>query len=115
MIKNNERNIWSNIEKGGGTSIKIMKDRRSNYSGVQGLRGGSIIPLFIENGFSNNGAVRYTQDQQMGENCIHDPIHSDTDPKNEIGVIGMETNSIIYIHFLTFIRYNIHLTLRADM
>ena len=33
---------------------------------------------------------------------MHDPIHSDTYPKDETGVIGTETNSIIYIHFPHF-------------
>ena len=58
--------------------------------------------LAIENGFSNNVEVRYTRDQQRGGHCIHDPTHSDTDPKDEIGVVGIETDSIIYIRFPHF-------------
>ena len=37
-----------------------------------------------------------------GGHFIHDPIHSDTDPKDETGVIGMDTNSIVYINFTHF-------------
>ena len=34
-----------------------------------------------------------------GEHCIHEPIHSDIDPKYETGVVGMDTDYIIYINF----------------
>ena len=51
--------------------------------------------LAIENGFSNNAEVRFTQDQQMGEHCIHDPIHSDTDLKDGTVVVVIDTESII--------------------
>ena len=54
------------------------------------------------NGFSNNGEVKYTQDQQMGEHCINEPIHSDTYPKDDTEVVAMETDSIIYIHISHF-------------
>ena len=84
--------------RGEKTSINLMKGHRSNCKGVQGLRGGVIIPHY----FFNNGEVRYTQDQQRGEHCIHDPIHLETDPKDETGVVGMKTESNIYIHFAHF-------------
>ena len=51
----------------------------------------------------------------MGEHCTHDPIHSDTGPKYDTGMFGMDTNSSIYIHFPTFLRYHIHLPWRADI
>ena len=47
----------------------------------------------------NNGEFRYTRYQQKGGHCIHDPIKYDTDPKDEKEVTGMESGSIIYIHF----------------
>ena len=37
------------------------------------------------------------------EYCIHDPIHSEIDPKDKTEVVGMETDSIIYIHFSQFV------------
>ena len=37
-----------------------------------------------------------------GVHFIHDPIRSYTYPKDETGVVGMETDSIIYIHFAQF-------------
>ena len=43
------------------------------------------------------------------------PIHSYIYPKDEIGVVGMETDSIIYIPFPTFLHYQIHLPWRVDM
>ena len=33
---------------------------------------------------------------------MHDPIDYDTDPKYDIGVVGMETYSIVYINFTHF-------------
>ena len=44
-----------------------------------------------------------------GEQCIHDPIHSDTDLKDETGVVVVDTDSIIYIHFMNFSSHHIHL------
>ena len=34
--------------------------------------------------------------------CIHDPIYSETYRRDETGVVGMDTDSIIYIHFYQF-------------
>ena len=61
-----------------------------------------------------NGEVRYTWDKQRGGHCIHDPIHSDTYPRDKAGVVRMKTGSIIYIHFTAFILYYICLTWLAD-
>ena len=64
-----------------------MKGQRSNCTGVKGRR---VV------------SVRYNQSQQRGRHCIHDPIHSNIDTKEDTGVVGMETNSIINIHFPHF-------------
>ena len=58
--------------------------------------------LLLRMDFSTMGEFRYTQYQKRGGHCIHDPIHSDTDLKDETGVAGMETNFIIYINFAQF-------------
>ena len=31
---------------------------------------------------------------------MHEPIHSDTDPKDDTGVVVIDTESIIYIRFV---------------
>ena len=92
-----------------------MKGLRSNSSEVQGLKGGAIIPRYWEWIFQH-GEVRYTWDQERGEHCIHDPIHSDTNLKDETRVVEMETDSIIYTNSPpTFLCYHIHLPWRADI
>ena len=66
-----------------------MLGHRSNYTGfsrTQG-KGGSIIPHYWEWVFQHR-EVRYTWDQQRGEHCIHDPVHSNTDPRGESSVVG---------------------------
>ena len=78
-----------------------MKGQRSYYTGFKDS-GEEQEFLAIDNESSNNGEFRYTQDQQRGEHCIHDPIHSDTDLKDETGVVVINTDYNIYIHFAHF-------------
>ena len=65
--------------------------------------------LHYQEWISKNVEVRYPQDQQRGGHCTHEPIHSEKYPKDETGVVVMDTKSIIYIHFYHFFRHNIHL------
>ena len=82
-------------------SIHLMEGQKLNCTGVKGIRGGWIITWYWE-WILQYIEVIYTWDQQRGGHCIHEPIHSATDPRDNTGVVGMDTDYIIYIHFYHF-------------
>ena len=98
-ITKNENNSWRNIENGGkyinqlneGTEIKPHRGSRTQEKRKNSLPSILDFPTMDKSDISNIN--------KRGEHCINDPKHSETDPKDETGLVRMNTESIIYIHF----------------
>ena len=71
------------------TSINLTWGHSSNCTEVSRTqrRGGARIPHYWKWVFQRQ-EVGHTWDQQRGEHCIHDPVHSDTYPRDETRVVG---------------------------
>ena len=49
-----------------------------------------------------------------GGNIVYMTPYTDTDPKDETGVVRMDTDTVNFIHFPNFLCYHTHLPWRAD-
>ena len=96
------------------TPTNLMNGERSNYKRILLIKRGSRTTCYWEWIFQH-GEVEYTQYQQWGGKFIHNPIHSDTDIRDDTRVVGTILNPLFVFILPTILSYHIHLPWHAVM